>query len=180
MRKEYPSQDRLKELFDYKKDGFLVRKINVAQTKTGDIAGSANSNGYIETQVDRIRCLMHRIIWIYHNGYNAENQIDHINRNRSDNRIENLREVTQTCNNRNTGNHVTNKSGVKGVHWSSHKGKWHVQISINNRVKYIGRWSDFNEAVLARLSVEQCLDWEGCDSSSPAYQYAIRHKLIKR
>ena len=54
-----------------------------------------------------------------------------------------------------------------------------AHIRIMKKYYNLGRYADFDEAVLARLATEQCLGWEGCDSSSPAYQYAKKHNLIK-
>ncbi len=50
-------------------------------------------------------------------------------------------------------------------------GKWRACIKLNGSTMHIGRFTDFSEAVLHRFAAEQCLGWEGCDSSSPAYQY---------
>lgn len=180
--KEYPSQERLKELFEYREDGQLIRKIRVSNnTNAGDIAGSMDPDGYLSVRVDNIHYYVHRLIFIWHKGYNPENDIDHHpDRTRSNNRIENLREATRSCNVRNTGNFSNNTSGVKGVCWVTARSKWFSFITVTGKRKWLGYYKDFNEAVLSRLSSEQCLNWEGCDSSSPAYKYAIENKLIKR
>ncbi len=111
------------------------------------------------------------------NGYMPENEIDHTNRNRSDNRIENLREVSRSCNRKNTGNQKNNSSGVKGVHKSGQSG-WSAHIGNGKEQHYLGYTKDFEEAVLLRLAAEQCLGWSGCDLASPAYQYALSHGLV--
>lgn len=49
--------------------------------------------------------------------------------------------------------------------------KFKAQIAVNGKVKCLGTYTDFDEAVCTRLAAEQCLDWSGCDSNSPAYIY---------
>lgn len=117
----------------------------------------------------------HRLAWLYIHGYLPENQIDHINRQKIDNRICNLREVSSQCNTRNTGNRIDNKSGVKGICFDESRGNWIVYIEVNQKRTYLGRINDFDESVCLRLCAEQCLGWSGCDSNSPAYQYVKKN-----
>lgn len=172
------TQERVRELFDYV-DGNLIWKIDKRKIRKNDIVGYINSVGYLAANIGYEKYLVHRLIWFYFNGYFPENDIDHIDRNKLNNKIENLREVTRSCNLRNTGNRTNNISGVKGVSWKNNHKKWHARIMVKYKDKFLGYHNDFNEAVLARLAAEQCLDWQGCDSSSPAYAYAIRNKLIR-
>lgn len=81
--------------------------------------------------------------------------VDHINHNGLDNRKCNLRVCTNQQNICNCKVPKNNKSGIKGVYWAKDKNKWTVQVSINNKTKYIGRYSDFNEAVQARIKAEK-------------------------
>ena len=113
----------------------------------------------------------HRLAWFYVHGYMPENDIDHEDRITNHNWIKNLREVSKVCNARNIGNIKSNTSGVKGVKWDKFNTKWEVCIMINQINKYLGRYKSFDNAVCARLAGEQCVNWEGCDSHSPAYQY---------
>lgn len=166
------TQARVRELFDYREDGTLVRRVATRnRVKAGTIAGSLRGDGYLVVRVDSRPYLLHRVIFLYHYGYSPENQVDHIDRNPSNNRIENLREVSQTCNNRNTGNRADNTSGVKGVSWDSRESKWYAYIVVAQTQRNLGSFSDFTEAVAHRLAHEQALNWEGCDSCSPAFQY---------
>jgi len=142
----------------------------------GDKAGGFMADGYGQIQYSGEHYLIHRLIWLWHHGYFPENQIDHIDRNRKNNRIENLREVTCQCNSRNCGNPKDNTSGVKGISWNVRKKKWKAKILDN----YLGYYINFNDAVLARLKAEQQLSWKNCDNSSPAYCYAIEHGLITK
>jgi len=172
--------ERVRELFDYRKDGKLIRKTNIIyRAKKGDVAGTDNKNKYNRICADCRQYYTHRLVWLWHHGYMPENNLDHINRIKSDNRIENLREVSRQCNLRNTGNHRDNKSGVKGVRTDKRWDVWQAWITINRKKCWLGDHKCFDEAVLHRLAAEQCLDWDGCDSSSPAYRYAINNGLIK-
>ena len=176
------TQDRLKELLSYdpKTGNFIWLKQIYNGVGVGDIAGSITLDGYRAIGIDSKIHQAHRLVWLYCYGYMPEYGIDHIDRNPLNNRIENLREVSNQCNQRNTGNWNTNKSGVKGVCWVMRENKWHAQIVVMGKQKNLGYYKDFNEAVLARLAAEQCLDWSNCDSNSPAYQYAINNGLVKK
>lgn len=117
---------------------------------------------------------MHRIVWLYHHGYLPENGLDHINRNVTDNRISNLREIAQSCNVKNAKQRSDNRSGVRGVSWMRRDSLWVSQIKGPGKSLYLGRYEDFDEAVCSRLAAEQCLGWENCDSQSPAAQYVVK------
>jgi len=175
------TQERVKELFDYQ-DGQLIRKVGVrgSHIKAGSPVGYNRGRGYIATMIGRKSLLIHRLIWLWHHGYLPEHQVDHINRNPSDNRIENLREVTSLCNNRNTGNRATNTSGVKGVRWVKPTKNWRAHIKVGGKTIQAGVSDCFIEAVCHRLAVEQSLGWAGCDSSSPAFQYVQKYLEGKR
>lgn len=85
--------------------------------------------------------------------------IDHINHNGLDNRKENLRICTNQENIQNCLTPKNNKSGCKGVYWSKDRNKWTVQVSINHKTKYIGRYDSYEEAVKARK--EAALEYYG-------------------
>jgi len=173
--------DRVRELFDYRDDGRLIWKIaSNNNIKIGYVAGFIGNHGYCTIQADGKAYPTHRLIYFWHHGYMPENNLDHINRIRTDNRIENLREASISCNARNTGNHKDNKSGVKGVCKYPALNKWQAYIAVNSKNYKLGYFDDFDEAVLTRLAAEQCLDWNNCDPASPAYRYALRQGLIHR
>lgn len=143
-----------------------------------DLKVGNSITGYLRIRIFGSLYLANQLAWLYTYGYTPENQIDHINRNKLDNRIENLREVSQSCNRRNIGNQKNNNSGVKGVSWYKLTEKWVATICVNRKKKCLGYYKSFDNAVCARLSCEQCLDWEGCESSSPAYKYV--QKMLNR
>jgi len=167
------TQERLKELLHYEPETgiFYWKQIQGKnKKKVGDVAGTP-LNGYITIGIGGTIYLSHRLAWLYIHGYFTENQIDHINRNRADNRICNLREVSRSCNRRNSGNPKNNVSGVKGVCWHKQSNLWRSRITHQGKKYNLGLYVLFDEAVCARLAAEQCLNWSNCDSSSPAYNY---------
>ena len=141
--------------------------------KLGQEAGY-RAGGYLSIQVFGASILAHRLAWLYVYGYLPESDIDHINQNKLDNRISNLREVSRICNCRNQTIPRNNKTGIKGVFYSAKTDRWRAKIVVNYEHHYLGEYDDFNDAVCARLAAEQCLDWLGCDSLSPAYKYVKR------
>ena len=167
------TQDRLKEVLHYDPiTGLFTWKVATARCiKVGEIAGCKHSSGYIHTKIDYKNYRAHRLAWLYVHGYMPENDLDHINQIRDDNRIVNLREVSKQCNARNCGNSKRNVSGVKGVSLSKAMNKWHAYIRAHGKRNHLGFYNDFADAVCARLAAEQCLNWSGCDSSSPAYRW---------
>lgn len=147
----------------------------------GNIAGHINKTvGYIEIGLYGKKYYAHRLAWFYVYGYFPEHGVDHIDRNKTNNAIKNLREASQQCNLRNYGNPKHNTSGVKGVCWDKNSNKWMSQVKINQKTKHLGCYIDFKDAVCARLAAEQCVAWSGCDSSSPAYQYVIKNIQTRR
>ena len=169
------TQERLKEVLGYDPETGMFRwKMSPAPSvNIGDTAGHKHIRGYIQIGINGKRHRAHRLAYLYTHGYIPEYGIDHIDRNPSNNRIDNLREVSQQCNMRNTGNYCTNTSGCKGVYWNKHNNRWCAQITVNGKRKYLGTYDkdDFASAVYARHTAETCLGWSGCDSSSPAYKW---------
>ena len=173
------TQETVRKLFNYDPDtGIVTRKVFVnSRAKEGGIVGSLGSNGYLHVVVSRKIISLHRLIWLWWYGYLPESHIDHISRDKTDNRLCNLREVSNQCNVRNSTVQSRSKTGVTGV-GIAHK-KFIVQIVVNNVQYVLGRFSDFTEAVCHRYAVEQCLDYEACDLNSPAYQYLKEQGILK-
>jgi hypothetical protein len=181
-RKKQPlTQERCLELFNYCPDtGVLERRISYYRNVVaGSIVDTLDSSGYYQVMVDGWTRMAHRVIWCLVHGYDTEHQIDHINRDKTDNRIENLREATHSCNIRNCGMRVTNKSGVKGVRWVKEYGRFIATITVAGRPRTLGWFHDFTEAVCHRYAAEQCLDWHSCDLDSSAGRYLKQQGIIK-
>ncbi len=142
----------IKSILKYdKKTGNLIWKITNRRMKAGKVAGNIRKDGYIGIGLNGKHYLAHRIIWfITHNSF-PKNQIDHINHIRSDNRIENLREVN---NSENQKNQRKGKTHQMGVFWRENRQKWMAYISSHNKRYYLGSFANFNDAVKARKKGE--------------------------
>lgn len=136
--------ERLRELLRYDPEtGIFTWKAHTGQgvhTKSGDIAGHLHSRKYIHIQVGNVIYKAHRLAWLYVTGTWPVENIDHINGNRSDNRIDNLREATDAENIQNQ-RHATikNASGIMGVRKGS--ASWHARITVNKKPIHIGCFS---------------------------------------
>ena len=149
------SQDYLKSKLQYDKDtGIFVWKNSARGIKKGAVAGSISDQGYVVIRIDYKIYRAHRLAWLYMTGNFPKYEIDHINGIRSDNRFENLRDVTRSENKKNVGKYKTNVSGVNGVRWYAPLQKWHVQIQCNSVKIHIGYYSDLNDAISARIKAE--------------------------
>ena len=123
--------------------------------KIGDKAGYINNlYGYRLIRVDGIKYGAHRLAWLYVHGSFPENEIDHINGIRDDNRIVNLRAVDRQTNARNMKKRKNNTSGVTGVDWHKCKNKWRAQINGNNGIIHLGYSKSLFEVVCLRKSAE--------------------------
>lgn len=92
---------------------------------------------------------VHRLAWFIVHGYLPIEEIDHINQDKSDNRIENLRDVPKELNQRNGTRKGNNTSGVPGVTWHKQRGKWCAQASVNGKHYHIGLFEELIEAEAA-------------------------------
>ena len=171
--------EELHRLFHYDPDtGLLVRKVRLNNSKAGTVVGSMDGHGYLCTQINGKHHKIHRIVYCMHHGYFPENEIDHINRIRHDNRIENLREVSRSCNLRNSKLASDNKSGIKGINWNKRDKRWKAEISVNKKKIYLGYFKNFDSAVVARYIAELKYSWNHCEQDSPAYQYLVEHGYL--
>jgi len=144
------TQERLHELFEYREDGKLIWKVNIGTVKIGDVAGCIDNQGYYIVRIDRKNRKGHRLIFLYHHGYLTEGlQIDHIDGNPGNNRIENLREVTNSQNCHNSRRYSNNTSDVKGVCWDKKQDKWKAAIKINRKQIHLGYYTILEEAATA-------------------------------
>ena len=174
------TQKRLKELLHYDPDtGVFTWKVRTCNNvQVGDLAGGLSKAGYHRISVNKKRMYSHRLAWLYCYGYLPEAEVDHINRNKSDNRIVNLREASRQCNNRNASMHKTNTSGIMGV--TERRGdSWIAQISVDNKNKYLGYSKSFDEAVRMRWEGEVKYDFPTCNTTSSAYQYLVNKNIIR-
>lgn len=165
------SAERLRDLLDYdpntgiftwrhdrkvgRNKAFLVRR-------AGDVAGGKNAIGYIAIGIDHRRLLAHRLAWLHVHGVWPTACIDHINGNRSDNRICNLRDIPHRSNIENQIRPAkNNKSGHLGVRQYKGKQKWSAQIGHHGKYVHLGYFDSPEQASDAYLAAKRRLH-EGC------------------
>lgn len=141
----------LHELFEYR-DGDIYRKKSVSSLgRAYKKAGCLGKSGYLQTVINKKHYSNHRLIFLMHHGYLpvSPKMVDHINGNKLDNRIENLRESTRSQNAMNCKIRKTNTTGYKNVYWAKARNKWQVSVKVEGKNKHIGFFDDINLAKLA-------------------------------
>lgn len=101
--------------------------------------GYARNNTRTGGEVRLHRLIMERVLG---RSIEPKEWVDHVNRNKLDNRRCNLRMCTQSQNNYNQKRHSNNKSGYKGVSWNKQKNKWQSKIKVEKKLKYLGLFND--------------------------------------
>ena len=154
--------DKTKQLIDVKniseylnydpEAGVFTWKVKTKTSNKGDIAGNANWRGYVSIWINGTQYYAHRLAWALQNGAWPINDIDHINENKSDNRILNLRIASRSENMFNRGRNKNNTSGVKGVSFCKATNKWRAQITVDRKGVNIGRFDTQEEAANAYIS----------------------------
>jgi hypothetical protein len=180
--KKYPVVSRNQSLLTAE----LLRSILVYDTETGlfywrdykpnrhmnKALGNNNGTGYVQIRltINGVECgfLAHRLAWLYVNGTWPDGGLDHIDRDRANNRITNLRQATISQNNRNRTKILSRKSqreytsGFMGVSWHKAANKWRAQININGSRVHIGAFDSEQDAALAYNQAALKLDAEHC------------------
>jgi len=117
-------------------------------------AGGIDGQGYILVKLFGRTSGIHRVAWTIHHGAWPADQIDHINGDRADNRIVNLREVTHQENCKNQKMRRNNTSGVMGVGWYKPRAKWRALISVDGKYIHLGDFDSIEDAAAARAKAE--------------------------
>ncbi len=171
------TQAQLKAVIVYDPDSGKITKY-----ESGVECNVSKNNGYLSFFIGGHNYSVARLAWLYMEGYWPENVIDHIDRDRGNNKWSNLRHVTTACNNKNKslidGPARKNRLGVSGVWYDPQKGKFRAAISVDRKKYILGQFKHLDDAVLARLAAEQCLGWATCDKSTTAHQYAVSNGLV--
>jgi hypothetical protein len=119
-------------------------------------AGTLLKSGYIGIWITDKRHQAHRLAWALHHGKFSKDQIDHKNGIKTDNRICNLREATNSQNGKNLPSLTkANKSGCRGVCFDKKNNKWRSYIKVDHKALSLGRFDSFEDAVIARKQAEQ-------------------------
>lgn len=126
------------------------------------VGGAERKDGYCRAKIDGKRFYVHRLVWLYVHGQWPCGEIDHINGNREDNRLCNLRDVQGRGNqeNRRRAN-KSNNCGVLGVSFSAERSKYAAQIHVNRRRIFLGRYASAEQAHKVYLDAKRRLH-QGC------------------
>lgn len=152
------TQEEALRLLEYEPESGVLRfRVGRSNVRAGAVAGSVNAHGYRQLKVANKDYLAHRVIWLMVHGRWPADQIDHIDGDRLNNRLDNLREATHAENGRNLRMRATNTSGVTGVYWSKRSKRWVAQIRDGGRQRYIGQFCDMDAAIAARRAAEKVL-----------------------
>lgn len=148
------TQEKLKEQLSYNKNNgkFIWIKSKKGISKNS-IAGSMHKDGCILIGIDNKIYKAHRLAWLYIYGYMPK-EIDHINHDRADNRIFNLREVKHSDNMKNLPLAKNNKSGITGVRWCRIRLKYVAYIQVDKKPIPLGRYDNKTDAIKARKDAE--------------------------
>lgn len=145
------TQERLKEVLDYDPETGVFRwKYTEGRAIRGAEAGTIASNGYRVISINNKKHKAHRLAWMFLYRNFPISQIDHINQDRADNRIHNLRSVSALENGRNQKIRTNNSSGFNGVTWNKRDNIWTSGIRINNVRKNLGSYVYKKDAISAR------------------------------
>ena len=144
------TQKWLKDKYNYDKEtGVFINR------KSKKLLGGIDKYGYLRTHLKGKGYRLHRLAWLYFYGELPSKNIDHINGNASDNRIDNLREAEQTLNLKNMRKRSDNKSGATGIWWDKCRNNWQVYINLKGKIfKHLGRFNNKFDALAARKSAE--------------------------
>lgn len=154
------TQQRLRELLHYDGDTGLITRLTDYgrwnRQKAGNVVGSMRRDGYMQVNIDGSMYLSHRVAWAYVHGKWPVNDIDHIDGNRTNNRISNLREATRGENLQNKRRAQSNSaSGMLGVSWDKARSKWTAEIKVGKTKFRLGRFDLVAEAQSAYLEAKR-------------------------
>jgi len=151
----------------YYKEGELYWLKNVSNKKENSIAGGLVNTGYRRVMIHNKSYAVHRVIWEILKGPILDGyQIDHINHNRADNRIENLRLATNKQNNQNKSVRKDSETKIKGVYWRQDTKKYRAKIKINGKENHLGYFDTSEEASIAYQEASKKLHGEfSCTTS---------------
>ena len=146
------THDNLLRLLSYDKEtGVFTHKATRCGVKAGSVAGSIDpGHGYRRIKINERLYLAHRLAWFYVTGEWPKNDMDHIDRIRTNNAFLNLREATKSENMCNKRRYKNNRTGFKGVYWHKQHGKYAVSIQFNGKSRHVGLFTDIEMARRAR------------------------------
>lgn len=138
--------------------GLFIWLVDIGRkTKAGSAAGWREPDGYYRVGFNGRAYKAHRLAWLYVHGEWPKQQIDHIDGNKSNNAISNLREASHSQNNWNKTKKRNNASGFKGVHWHSRDKTWRAEIRSGGVRHHLGSFSSADQAAAAYAAASKVL-----------------------
>jgi len=148
--KDMLTADQARELLTYDPEtGSFFWKVRRGHMRPGDQAGNIDSIGYVRLRLHGVLHHAHRLAWLIFYGEWPGREIDHVNGDRADNRIANLREANRSQQGQNKAMQRNNSSGFKGVCWFKPRGRWKAEICVLGERKHLGYFDDPQLASLA-------------------------------
>lgn len=153
------TQKELKQLVSYDKSTGIftwIKSNKYTKYNEGkEVGGIDKSTGYKTAFINGKKYRQHRLAWLYVYGEMPKQLIDHINHDRADNRICNLREVNRSENSRNQKIAKNNTSGIMGVYYLKKTKRWYAQIRIYGKLNHLGYFKNKVDAIKARKDAEK-------------------------
>lgn len=147
---KHVTQEELKDVLDYNPETGIFKWKRGRYR--GNIAGSINKSGYPTVRIGLRQYYLHRLAILFISGNTPARCVDHLDRDKTNNRLDNLRVISKAENNRNMPRRKDNTSGETGVFWNKRRHKWIAQIKHNGRQIYLGSFDDILSAAAARKS----------------------------
>lgn len=150
------TKEELEKKLDYNPEtGSFTWKGNMKGTKSFSPAGSINDQGYLCIRFNYKIYRAQRLAWILSYGKEPDGVIDHIDGNRLNNKLSNLRDIPKKENQKNLGKNCKSKSGITGVMWHKAGCKWHAQITVNKKAIHLGYFDNIEDAIKARKDANE-------------------------
>lgn len=163
------TQERLKELLHYDPETGIFTWLKAYHShRVGKIAGCPYghdrvSTDYLRITVDKKAYSSHKLAWMYVYGHFPDSWLDHIDGDGYNNAIDNLRLATPSENSHNQFLNKSNKSGVKGIHWSKSRNRWMTNIKVKGKIYRAGSFKSLEEATEAVRKKREELHGEFCN-----------------
>lgn len=151
------SHARLLDLLLYDgQTGDFYWKRSQGTARKGNRAGYLKrSDGYWRITIDKVTYLAHRLAWFYTYSIWPQDQLDHMDADKQNNRIANIRPSNHTLNQHNAHRRRDNKSGKSGVCWVRSQQKWRAYIRVNGKYIHLGVFANKQDAIMKRLAAER-------------------------
>lgn len=149
------TQEQLKAELSYDRDsGIFTRLVPWKVKKYGLQVVQSHHSGYVYIQYRGKKYAGHRLAWLYVYGHFPDGQIDHIDGNRANNKLANLRVVSNQINQQNSSKRKDNSSGQVGVSWFKLRSTWRAVINVNGKQITLGYFKVLEDAIASRKKAE--------------------------